>query len=72
MTKDDSSPRAGESGEIGGAAVVDNFAPSERDWTEDFPHENGNYMCRCCVCKRLFAGHKRRVVCKTCSTAPKQ
>jgi hypothetical protein len=64
----DSGASAGERDNLGGDGVVDNFAPSARDWTEDFAHENGNYMCRCCVCKRLFAGHKRRVVCKVCAT----
>ena len=38
-----------------------------RDWPEDFSHENGNYFCRCCICKAEFRGHKRRVVCKCCS-----
>lgn len=41
-----------------------------RDYTEDFPLENGNYMCKCFGCKQLFTGHKRRVVCKRCSTEP--
>jgi hypothetical protein len=36
------------------------------DWPEDFPHENGNYMCRCYRCKVMFYGHKRRVACKVC------
>ena len=40
---------------------------SARDWMEDFGHENGNYWNRCCKCKKMFAGHKRRVVCKECS-----
>jgi hypothetical protein len=39
---------------------------SERNWTEDFEHENGNYQCRCIECKNMFIGHKRRVVCKVC------
>lgn len=39
-----------------------------RDWTEDFSHENGNYMNRCVECGELFNGHKRRVVCKACAT----
>lgn len=43
-----------------------------RDWTEDFDHENGNYMCRCCVCERIFYGHKRRQTCKVCSTSLEQ
>lgn len=38
----------------------------ERDWPEDFGHENGNYTCRCGVCRELFTGYKRRVVCKKC------
>ncbi|KKN33990.1 hypothetical protein LCGC14_0798030 [marine sediment metagenome] len=41
---------------------------SERNWPEDFSHENGNYFCRCCHCGKDFIGHKRRVVCKVCST----
>ena len=39
---------------------------SGRDWNEDFSHENGNYICKCCRCKKLFYAHKRRVVCKLC------
>lgn len=39
-----------------------------RDWAEDFSHENGNYLCRCCECGHIFCGHKRRVVCRTCTT----
>jgi hypothetical protein len=38
-----------------------------RNWTEDYEHENGHYMCRCCDCKRVFFGHKRRVVCRDCA-----
>jgi hypothetical protein len=48
-------------------------APQDRDWPEDFEHENGNYICRCVGCKQLFVGHKRRVECKVCaaqSSAP--
>jgi len=40
---------------------------TERDWPEDFKHENGNYWNECCSCHGVFAGHKRRVVCKICS-----
>lgn len=47
-----------------------NYNPS-RDWTEDFEHENGNYMCKCYVCGEFFTGHKRRVVCKVCATSKK-
>ena len=39
---------------------------ADRDWPEDFAHENGNYLCLCCLCKETFAGHKRRIVCKLC------
>lgn len=39
-----------------------------RDWTEDAPHENGNYQNLCCGCHQTFIGHKRRVVCKVCAT----
>lgn len=40
---------------------------SERDWPEDFGHENGNYGNRCAVCDAAFNGHKRRPVCRSCS-----
>jgi hypothetical protein len=40
----------------------------EGNWPEDFSHENGNYQCLCCSCNKVFVGHKRRVVCKQCST----
>ncbi len=40
----------------------------ERDWTEDFPHENGNYFTHCRICNEFFTGHKRRVVCKLCAS----
>jgi hypothetical protein len=42
-----------------------------RDWTEDFPHENGKYQNECLVCRETFLGHKRRVVCKLCASMPK-
>lgn len=38
------------------------------DWPEDFTHENGNYMCKCCHCGSMLYGHKRRVSCKVCSS----
>jgi len=41
---------------------------SARDWTEDFVHENGNYLCKCYKCGQHFYGHKRRTRCKICST----
>lgn len=40
---------------------------SNRDWKEDFTHENGNYANMCMYCEQSFYGHKRRVVCKVCS-----
>ena len=40
----------------------------ERSWHEDSGHENGNYYNTCCHCLRSFFGHKRRVICKVCST----
>lgn len=40
----------------------------EKDWPEDFPHENGMYYCRCLQCKELFVGYKRRAICRECST----
>lgn len=39
----------------------------EKNWTEDFSHENGNYLNHCIICKDDFFGHKRRVLCKSCS-----
>ena len=41
----------------------------DRDWPEDFEHENGEYMNTCCECKNTFTGHKRRFICKACSTS---
>jgi len=38
-----------------------------RDWVEDFPHENGQYQCKCIHCGNFFIGHKRRVVCRACA-----
>lgn len=42
-------------------------ARNRRNWTEDFTHENGNYMNTCVYCKNEFKGHKRRVICKICN-----
>lgn len=50
------------------AGTILNIPFSERDWKEDFSHENGNYLCKCCLCKNYFYGHKRRPVCKLCLT----
>ena len=41
--------------------------PSDRDWKEDFSHENGNYVNKCIECGNRFMGHKRRVICRSCS-----
>ena len=43
-----------------------------RDWHEDAAHENGSYFCICIECGEQFTGHKRRVVCRTCSNAAPQ
>ena len=54
-----------------GNAVLHPSDFERRSWPEDFAHENGNYTCTCCECGETFIGHKRRVVCKVCSTSPK-
>lgn len=41
--------------------------PGARNWTEDFSHENGEYVNRCTTCRETFVGHKRRVTCKVCA-----
>ena len=33
---------------------------SDKDWSEDFEHENGCYNCECHACGETFMGHKRR------------
>lgn len=38
-----------------------------RNWLEDFDHENGTYQNTCVKCQATFVGHKRRVVCKICT-----
>ena len=48
--------------------LIEVLEESPRNWSEDFPHENGMYMCRCVKCREYFYGHKRRVVCKVCQT----
>lgn len=47
-----------------------NIYKYEGNWTEDFPHENGNYQNKCRECGNEFLGHKRRVVCKLCFSKP--
>lgn len=49
-------------------ALVDADNPTGRSYPEDFTHENGNYFCSCIVCSKQFCGHKRRMVCKRCSS----
>ena len=41
---------------------------SPRNWTEDYTHENGNYINRCSNCKEGFFGNKRRFICKECDS----
>jgi len=41
---------------------------TSRDWTEDYPHENGLYSHSCYRCHQTFLGHKRRWLCKTCDS----
>lgn len=45
---------------------------AQRDWTEDFPHENGRYQCHCVECGLMFYGHKRRHICKLCANEDAQ
>lgn len=45
---------------------------TDRDWKDDFSHENGKYINICMDCKLPFYGHKRRVVCHKCAEAPTQ
>lgn len=42
----------------------------EGDRPDDYPHENGNYVCMCADCGKSFMGHKRRVQCRVCAAAP--
>jgi hypothetical protein len=42
----------------------------ERDWVEDFKHENGQYMNRCYKCKLTFIGYRGRFVCRQCFPRP--
>ena len=41
--------------------------PSPKNWTEDYKHENGNYMCKCSKCEEYFIGYKRRTICRECA-----
>ena len=53
---------------------IDEFADAladdsvERNWREDYLHENGRYVCSCIRCNKYFIGHKRRVICKECAS----
>jgi len=47
------------------AAAVAKAGP--RDWPEDYPHDNGQYLNTCCGCNHIFTGHKRRNECKICA-----
>lgn len=38
-----------------------------KDWVEDFEHENGQYQNMCLGCSAIFLGHKRRHFCKQCA-----
>lgn len=40
---------------------------NERDWPEDFSHENGTYTNQCVSCKHGFIGNKHRSTCKKCA-----
>jgi len=40
--------------------------PTDKDWIEDWKHDNGMYMGTCGQCKGEFIGHKRRHLCKEC------
>jgi hypothetical protein len=42
---------------------------SPKNWIEDYPHENGNYVNKCIQCGEFFLGHKRRVICRECQTS---
>lgn len=47
-------------------AILPAKPDSPHNWPTDAYHENGNYQCKCGICKTMFIGHKRRVVCKVC------
>lgn len=42
----------------------------ERNWSQDFSHENGMYENICLHCTKHFLGHKRRMVCFKCANTP--
>lgn len=54
------------------AAVADWFGDSERNWTEDFAYENGNYGHVCRDCGKAFVGNKHRLPqCRKCAALAK-
>ena len=61
-----SSDEATSSAFLQGGVMRPLLANYEGNWTEDFSHENGNYMNMCIRCDQEFLGHKRRVICKKC------
>jgi hypothetical protein len=44
---------------------------SNRNWKDDFDHENGRYVNECMFCHKPFMGYKRRVVCFECNDKTK-
>lgn len=55
--------------EPAGWKLLKDSTHDERSWPEDAGHENGDYSCLCSHCGRVFTGHKRRMLCKVCSTS---
>lgn len=45
---------------------------SNRNYTEDYKLENGNYENTCIKCKLPFIGYKRRVYCKQCNVPKRE
>lgn len=43
---------------------------SDRDWKEDLPYENGDYLILCRDCNKRFHGHKLRFQCYICGNKP--
>ena len=52
------------------ANLLFNDRDNPRNYTEDYPHENGNYSIVCLECGEYFLGHKRRYLCKLCANEP--
>jgi len=48
-------------------SLLDRIWNKERDWAEDFAHENGKYINKCKHCKHEFLGSKYRRACRQCS-----